>query len=376
MNPFRPTAGKMPPILIGREQDIADFFQGLHDGAGAPGRLVLVTGQRGFGKTVLLTEYGRVAQAEGWPVVSETASDGVCGRIIEGLIGHTPHVSGAVLDPSVNVAGIAGVSFGHVSIEPGAASRSLRLAIEERLRKVEPGKGVFISIDEVQAATRQEMVDIGTAIQHVIRDQDLLDVPDAEKKGVAFAFAGLPSLVDELLDDKVLTFLRRSQRHELGAVGIPDVRNAYVQTILDNGKRMGQGPAQRAAELTGGFPYMVQLLGHYLWQSSETRHSQTIEDEDVDRAFPDAIRAFEDAVCAPAFRGLTKAQRRFVLALHEAGGNNVAMAEVATRAQRGEAWARKYRQSLYDAQVVRVDGDGSVSFAIPHLGSYLRRVLV
>ena len=366
----------MPPVLIGRESDLADFFQGLRDGAGAPGRLMLVTGQRGFGKTVLLTEFGRIAHAEGWPVISETASEGVCARIIDALEAHEPRVSGVELNPSVNIAGVVGVGVGRLSVERGVAARSLRLAIEHRLKKVEPGKGVFISIDEVQAATRQDMIDIGTAIQHVIRDQDLLDVPDSKKRGVAFAFAGLPSVVDELLDDKVLTFLRRSQRHVLAEVGIPDVRNAFVQTIVENGKQITEALALRAAEATMGFPYMVQLMGHYLWQSSEMRHSDTIEDEDLVRAIPDAVRAFEDAVCAPTFRGLSKAQRRFVLAMMDVRGNAAMPTDIALRAERGEAWVRKYRQSLRDAHVVDVNGDGSVSFSIPYFASYLQRVVV
>ena len=40
-NPFKPTAGKRPPILIGRESVIEDFEEGLDNGAGAPGRLSL-----------------------------------------------------------------------------------------------------------------------------------------------------------------------------------------------------------------------------------------------------------------------------------------------------------------------------------------------
>lgn len=376
MNPFRPTAGKMPPILIGRESDLADLFQGLRDGAGAPGRLMLVTGQRGFGKTVLLTEFGRIARAEGWPVISETASEGVCARIIDELDAHGPRISGGEVSPSVSIAGVAGLSIGRISVERGVAARSLRLAIEQRLKKVEPGKGVFISIDEVQAATRQDMVDIGTAIQHVIRDQDLLDIPDSEKKGVAFAFAGLPSVIDNLLDDKVLTFLRRSQRHVLAEVDIPDVRNAYVQTFSENGKSIANTVALRAAEATMGFPYMVQLVGHYIWQSSEMRHGDTIEDEDVTRAIPDAARAFEDAVCAPAFRGLSKAQRRFVLAMLDGQDDAATSTEIARQADRSEAWVRKYRQSLYDAHIVRVDGDGSASFSIPYFASYLKRAVV
>ncbi len=62
-NPFKPTAGKRPPILIGRESVIEDFEEGLDNGAGAPGRLMLITGNRGCGKTVLLRELQRLASA-------------------------------------------------------------------------------------------------------------------------------------------------------------------------------------------------------------------------------------------------------------------------------------------------------------------------
>ena len=43
-------------MLIGRESVIEDFEEGLDNGAGAPGRLMLITGNRGCGKTVLLRE--------------------------------------------------------------------------------------------------------------------------------------------------------------------------------------------------------------------------------------------------------------------------------------------------------------------------------
>lgn len=65
-NPFKPTAGKRPPILIGRESVIEDFEEGLDNGAGAPGRLMLITGNRGCGKTVLLRELQRLANERGW----------------------------------------------------------------------------------------------------------------------------------------------------------------------------------------------------------------------------------------------------------------------------------------------------------------------
>ena len=79
-NPFKPTAGKRPPILIGRESVIEDFEEGLDNGAGAPGRLMLITGNRGCGKTVLLRELQRLASERGWAVVWPDVGRGGAGK--------------------------------------------------------------------------------------------------------------------------------------------------------------------------------------------------------------------------------------------------------------------------------------------------------
>ncbi len=61
VNPFKPTAGMTPPVLVGRSSVLDDFTDGLDEGAGAPGRLMRITGPRGSGKTVLLTQLGELA---------------------------------------------------------------------------------------------------------------------------------------------------------------------------------------------------------------------------------------------------------------------------------------------------------------------------
>lgn len=374
MNPFKPTAGKTPPILMGREQDIADFFEGLTGGAGAPGRLMLVTGQRGFGKTVLLTEFARVARSLGWPVFLETASEGMCTRIIEALRSHLPVATGATIAPSLSLNGVGSISLGSANLSAREVSPTLRAAIEERLKHVDEGKGIFFAIDEAQAGTREEMVALATSVQLVIQQQDLNDLPDSRKKGVAFVFAGVPSVVDDLVDDKVLTFLRRCQRHDLGAIPVPDTRNGYMQTVREAGKHIEEEVALLAAVNSGGFPYMVQLIGHYMWQSSDMRGSDAIEREDVVRATNDAAYGFEEAVCAPAYRGLTNAQKEFCLAMLDDDPEASDVREVANRVKKSVAWARRYRKSLIDAHVITSAGPNMVHFEIPHLADYIRRV--
>ena len=142
-NPFKPTAGKRPPILIGRESVIEDFAEGLDNGAGAPGRLMLITGNRGCGKTVLLRELQRLANERGWAVVSDSASLGLCDRLAEALRSNKPVVTSMEFGPS----------FGRMSVEAARAKgETLRGLVNERLKKLGPGKGLLFAIDEAQSA--------------------------------------------------------------------------------------------------------------------------------------------------------------------------------------------------------------------------------
>lgn len=75
-NPFKPTAGKMPPALVGREKVTDDFLEGLANGEGAPGRLMRITGPRGSGKTVLLPSLPRLRKTRAglWSMSREAAT--------------------------------------------------------------------------------------------------------------------------------------------------------------------------------------------------------------------------------------------------------------------------------------------------------------
>lgn len=372
-NPFKPTAGKMPPILIGREDVVTDFAEGLENGAGAPSRLMLVSGQHGYGKTVLLVELARVALSYGWEVVRQTASPGMCERIVGTLQGHRPYVSEASIEPSIDIAGVAGAKLGHVSLRKTAAL-TVRDAIEQRLRHMDDGKGILFTIDEAQAASTDEMIALATALQEVIGDEDLRDVSDERKHGVALVFAGLPSVVDDVVNERVLTFLRRAARHSLGDIPLPDVRNAYQATVADSGLAIDSDVAMEAARASAGYPYMIQLVGYYMWQSAQRRRSHTIEEHDVVQAASDATMVFLDAVCAPAYLGLTGAQRAFLRAMVPDWPKPSVVAKIAQRSGKSTAWAAAYRKSLIDANVIEAAGRGLVSYAIPHFGEYMEKV--
>lgn len=375
MNPFKPTAGKMPPIVIGRENVLNDFREALINGTGAPGRIMLLTGKQGYGKTVLLTQLRKIAQEQQWNAISDTASTGLTERLLVALTQPSTQIH-ASLSPSVNLAGLGTVSIGEASVSKERAALDLREALLAAIQSkhIKKGKGLLITIDETQAISEQDLVNIATAVQHVITTLDEQNIADEEKKGIALVFAGLPRMVNELTNNRVTTFLRRALHRELHSVAIPDVKNAYIQSVRKSGKEISQSCALQAAELSGGYPYMVQLVGYYMWQAAQTEGSAEITAQHLKIGTADALLAFDDAVCEPILHELTASERQLLEAIaqvstpQEAGAT---VAQLVAQTGRSRSWVNKYRMSLLAQNVIESPERGVLRISVPHLSDFL-----
>lgn len=361
MNPFKPTAGGEPPLLIGRERVVRDFDKGLDNGVGAPGRIMLITGARGTGKTVMLTVLGDKARAHKWDVIEETASDGLCERLVSELCSKDSLIDKLTFAPSITIAG-ASVSLGEAELSPKRMPETLRKAMSARLDALEKrDAGLMISIDETQAASRADLIAIATAIQHQIR----------EKRNVSIVFAGLPQMISDLFDDEVITFLRRARTNVLANVPIDEVKESFAQTFEDSGMSLDTSLVEKAAVATAGYPYMIQLVGYYIWDAADARESTVISKEDVDEGIREACVDLDNAVCVPELHGLSKNDKAYLEAMAVSDGPS-GTSEVAKRMGRSAKYAATYRKRLLDAYVIRQTDRGEVDFAVPFLREYLR----
>lgn len=361
MNPFKPTAGGEPPLLIGRERVVRDFDKGLDNGVGAPGRIMLITGARGTGKTVMLTVLGDKARAHKWDVIEETASDGLCERLVSELCSKDSLIDKLTFAPSITIAG-ASVSLGEAELSPKRMPETLRKAMSARLDALEKrDAGLMISIDETQAASRADLIAIATAIQHQIR----------EKRNVSIVFAGLPQMISDLFDDEVITFLRRARTNVLANVPIDEVKESFAQTFEDSGMSLDTSLVEKAAVATAGYPYMIQLVGYYIWDAAGARESTVISKEDVNEGIREARVDLDNAVCVPELHGLSKNDKAYLEAMAVSDGPS-GTSEVAKRMGRSAKYAATYRKRLLDAYVIRQTDRGEVDFAVPFLREYLR----
>ena len=73
-NPFKPTFGVAPPVLVGRDEPLERLRVSMSVGPSHPDSTMLISSPRGLGKTVLLGAMHDIARENGWVVTHVTAS--------------------------------------------------------------------------------------------------------------------------------------------------------------------------------------------------------------------------------------------------------------------------------------------------------------
>ena len=362
-NPFHPTFGVSPPLLVGRDQLLGDFTEALEDGPGSAGRATLYTGARGSGKTVMLNAVEDRAKALGWVVISETASPGFVTRITRQQL---PSLL-STFDPDAvrrRLSGLtAPLSAGSVTwstIEAHVVEAGLRNQIELLADLlVENSTGLLITLDEIHQNQITELRELATAVQHAFR----------EEREVAFVGAGLASSVSEVTADEVLTFLRRAERYPLGSVGRGDVERALREPIEASGRHVGAEALSIMADGTRGYPFLIQLVGAQTWRLNPS--ATEISADDAGLGVSNALRRLGSLVYEPALADTSAIDRSFLLAMAQDDGPSK-MADVQRRLDVDVNYVSQYRLRLIAAELIEPVRHGYVDFALPYLREYLR----
>ena len=357
-NPFKPTAGKMPPVLVGRDKVVNDFIEGLENGEGAPGRLMRITGPRGSGKTVLLSELAGIAHDQGWLVVNAAATEGLLDSIRRKLL-----KAPALELSSIKVGGrFASLEMRQSEVYDEDFETVFDAAAREMTAQ---GKGLLVTIDEIQDASHEGIRAIATAVQFLIRDN----------QNIALVFAGITTGVLDLLNGKAMTFLRWAKPEELDAIPVEEVRESLRIAIEDSGFSAEDGALDVAAQATAGYAYLIQLVGYYVWRATwlrcrESEGQIVITEADAAHGVEEALSEFKDAVLETAISDLPKTSIKFLLAMSEKG-MVVAVGEIAKSLGKTTGYFSPYRRQLLSRQVIEQTAPGYVTFSIPFMREFL-----
>ena len=217
------------------------------------------------------------------------------------------------------------------------------------------GKGLLILVDEVQANS-------ASLKQLIIQYQELM----GEGLNVAIAMAGLPASVSSVLNDKVLTFLNRAKKNTLGASKISDVDAYFDQAFVKCDIQITQEQRRFAAKRTEGSPYLMQLIGHNILKSAR----MGLDDSSLSNAISMAEDDFKNDVCETTLAALSAKDVEFLKAMCNEPISK--LSDIASRLNVSTDYAQKYRKRLINSGIIEAASRGSVKFAVPLLGEYLK----
>ncbi|MDR1292905.1 MAG: ATP-binding protein [Clostridiales Family XIII bacterium] len=357
LNPFKPIFGKTPPILIGREPMIDEYISSLDSYLYDDRITTLFVGQRGMGKTVVLNEVSKRAVAKGWVSVDVSMSENLLANAYDRLrIEAGVHLSAQkskLTGVTLNIMGFgAGVST-DTHQEDFSTMTKIGLIVEELSKK---GVGVLFTIDEARSKSE--------ALREFASNYQLLLRKDLK---VGCAIAGLPFEISGLINDEVLTFLRRANRVVLSQVDIDDVAIAYIKVFNENGESLPFDVARVAAEKTQGYPYLIQLLGSVLW---DTSGNGRITEQEVVFAAEAARRKMYQNVVEPMAADLTRKETEFVTAMAELDQPS-AVSDIADAMGLKQTDVAQYRKQLIDKYFVYSPARGRLDFVLPYSKEYL-----
>ena len=359
-NAFSPTFGYRPKYVVGRENEISEFMQGIANAPGHPSRATFYIGQRGMGKTVLLLELAERSREAGFIVVRVVASETMLDEIIEGI-----QIAGGrqmkerrspIKSVSTGAFGFsAGLTFTEEIQKNFGFSTKLSLLCGELTKRK---KGVLFLIDEIRASTA-EMSVFATTYQHLVGDG----------MNVAVAMAGLPNAISSVLNEKILTFLNRACKVDLNPLQIADVSACYAKALRDLEIEFDAKTLNKAARATDGYPYLLQLVGYHMLKLLDGESKLTATT--LDLAVLNSKRVLSSDVILPRLNPLSAEDKRFLKSM-AIDNEESRVLDIRCRLQAGKSHAQTYRRRLMEAGLIHSPSRGMLAFSIPYLGQYLR----
>jgi hypothetical protein len=385
-NPYAPGAGQRPPELAGRDRELTAFEVVLERIARArPERSLVLTGLRGVGKTVLLNALRSQAIGRLWgtgkiearpeqslrrPLAAalHMAVRELAGRhrapdrvddflaVLKAFALRSADPRGKLRDrwqPGIDVPAATG----------RADSGDLEIDLVELLSDAaevasDVGTGVALFLDEMQDLGAEDVSALCAACHELSQSGAPLIVVGAGLPHLPAVLSAAKSYSERLFRYQRIDRLDRLAADQ--ALVAPAAREQvqYEPKALD-----------ALYETSGGYPYFVQAYGKATWDHAP---GSPITASDVRVAAPEAEAELAVGFFGSRYERATPAEREYLRAMAELGGDLVATAEVARALARRPTSLSPARDALIKKGLIYSGERGSVAFTVPHFGRYLR----
>ena len=386
-NPYTPNAGAMPPVLVGRRGEM-EAFEVLLDRlrAGRTEQSMIITGLRGVGKTVLLTEFGRIAANRDWVAIEMEAAKHDDDRFRLELAresrrallsiaprqrwGERARRAARILrsfSMGIDPDGRLTVGFEVDALEGHADSGFLDADVQDLMVSLgeaasEHQTGVILLLDEIQLLETSQFEALIVAIHKTVQ----------RSLPLVLVAAGLPQL--PALAGEAKSYSERLFRFPgIDSLNDDEARLALSQPAAELGLEFLDGAIEVGLEFTEGFPYFIQEFGQAAWNladaprvtASDAEQARLVVEEKLDTNF---FRVRLDRT--------TELQRAYLRAMAELGPGPQRAAAVARMLDRTTQQCGPIRSQLIEKGLLYQPQHGEAAFTAPHFDRHLKRTIL
>lgn len=339
-NPFTLNFGLEPAAYISRHfqtDEIVNNF--LSDPS--PSHIYMITGVRGAGKTVMLTEIEDYFRDKDWIVIDLSIESDLLSAFAARLY-NEQKIRTLFEQARLN---FSFLGFG-VEVRGEPPVTDLGTAIEEMLKIVKKqGRKILIAIDE--AVNSESMRKFASEFQILLRN----------KYPVYLLMTGLYENIYELQNVKTLTFLYRAPKIALAPLNAAAVAKSY-RSILGT----SEDEAVEMARLTRGYPYAYQVTGYLCW----TMGLKKITDGLISR-FDEYMAEY---VYGKIWEEQSPLKRKILSAMAEIKSGDVT--KIRNRIGMSSHEFSVYRSRLIRQGIIQPAGYGKLAFTLPRFDMFIK----
>lgn len=337
-NPYTLTFGKEPTQLIARapqSQEIIDSFKSDISSQ----QIYMITGIRGAGKTVFMTETAhRIVSEKNWISIELNPERDLLNSLASKLASEN-ELARIFQSAEIN---LSFFGFG-LEVKSAAPITEIETALQKMLTSLQKkGKRLLITIDEV--TNTPQMRSFAAAFQIFLRQ----NLP------IYLLMTGLYDNINSLQNEKSLTFLYRAPKIQLGPLNIGTIAEDY-KTVLN----LSEENSLELAKETKGYSFAFQVLGYFAWDHGfNTKECKLLARQYLDEYSYDKIWSELSRKDKEILYGITRCESRRISDIREL--LNLSTNEF-----------NPYRQRLIRKGLVSGDERGYLRILLPFFDRYV-----
>ena len=339
MNPYALTFGKIPEQMIERvkqRDEILNSFLGENPSQQA----CIITGVRGCGKTVFMTEITqKLSEHPDWITLELNPER----NLLEGLaakMSSRPSLAGIFKNAHIN---LSVLGFG-VEISGTTPVTDIEYALTKMLESLKNhNKKILIAIDEI--SNNRNTREFIHAFQIFLRQ----NLP------VFLLATGLYDNIYELQNQKSLTFLYRAPKIALSPLNINSIAHNYSKNL-----KVDIEYARNLANLTMGYSFAFQVLGFLYYTNNG----------DMDVIIPEYRQYLEEYVYEKIWTELSFTDKKVLAAIQKSKSGRIT--DIRELLEYDTNQFNPYRMRLIRKGLVDGETHGHLRFTLPLFNDFIK----